>query len=281
MNDLSMTMETDAPRDLAIEADRIEARAWADWFTAISPELRSACGIAVRTVADATLLIAPRIPLTLFNRAIGLGMTRPARAEDLDAVVSTFVDAGSPTFAVAWGPYSEPAALAANLEARFPTSSRRAALAKMMRGTAPPPSATSDLQVLPVDRSLIGETDRALARANGAPHLAGIFVPLLWRPRWHLYAVLDREVVAGGAALFLDGGKAWLGMAAVLPEYRRRGGQLALMVQRIRDAIVAGASQIYTEGEEPSKPRANPSLNNMERCGFRKVASRTNFVGPT
>jgi len=281
MNDLSMTPETDDARALAIEADRIEARAWADWFTAISPELRSACGIAVRTVADATLLIAPQIPLTLFNRVIGLGMTQPARAEDLDAAVSAFVDAGSPTFAVAWGMYSEPAALTAELDARFPASSRRPALAKMMRGAAPPPSVTSDLRVVPVDRSLIGETDRALARANGAPHLAGIFVSLLWRPRWHLYAVLDREVVAGGAALFLDGGSAWLGMAAVLPEYRRRGGQHALMVQRIRDAIVAGASRIFTETEEPSEPRANPSLNNMERCGFRKIWSRTHFVGPT
>jgi hypothetical protein len=281
MGALSMTAENDDARALAIEADRIEARAWSDWFTAIPPELRSACGIAVRTVADATLLIAPQIPLTLFNRVIGLGMTRPASAEDVDAVVTAFVDAGSPTFAVAWGSYSEPAALTSHLEARLPTTSRRPSLAKMMRGTAPPPSATSDLRVLPVDRSLIGETDRAMTRANGAPHLAGIFVPLLWRPRWHLYAVLDRDVVAGGAALFLDDGSAWLGMAAVLPEYRRRGGQLALMVQRIRDALVAGAVRIFTETDEPSEPRANPSLNNMERCGFRKIWSRSHFVGPT
>jgi hypothetical protein len=217
MEALSMTAENDDARALAIEADRIEARAWSDWFTAISPELRSACGIAVRTVADATLLIAPRIPLTLFNRVIGLGMTRPARMEDFDAVVTAFVDAGSPTFAVAWGAYSEPAALTPDLDSRFPTSSRRPSLAKMMRSTAPPPSAASDLRVLPVDRSLIGETDRALTRANGAPHLAGIFVPLLWRPRWHLYAVLDRDVVAGGAALFLDGASAWLGMEGRRP----------------------------------------------------------------
>jgi hypothetical protein len=91
----------------------------------------------VRTVADATLLMAPRIPLTLFNRAIGLGMTEPASADDLD--------------------------------------------------TAPPSSAASDLRIVAVDRSLVGETDRALTRAHGAP-LPGMFAPLFWRPRWHLYA---------------------------------------------------------------------------------------------
>src|SRR5262249_17384452 len=159
--------------------------------------------------------------------------------DDLDAVVKAFVDAGCSTFALAWGPYSEPVALASHLDAMFPAPAQRTPWAKMVRGTAPPSSAASDLRIVAVDRSLVGETDRALAAANGRPFLAGIFAPLFWRPRWHLYAAMDREVVVGGAALFLDGNRAWLGMAAVLPKYRRRGGQRPLMVQRIRDAIAA------------------------------------------
>jgi len=275
-----MAAENDDARAVAVEADRIEARAWTDWFAAIPPELRSEFGIAVRTVADATLLMAPRIPLTLFNRAIGLGMTEPASADDLDTVVQAFVDAGCSTFGVAWGPYSEPAALASHLDAMLPTPAQRPSLAKMVRGTAPPSSAASDLRIVAVDRSLVGETDRALTRAHGAP-LPGMFAPLFWRPRWHLYAAMDRDVVVGGAALFLDGNSAWLGIAAVLPEYRRRGGQGSLMVQRIRDAIGAGATRIFTETDEPAHAGANPSLNNMERCGFEKIVSRTQFIGPT
>src|SRR5215831_17024110 len=195
-----MTAENAEVRAVAVEADRIEARAWTDWFAAIPPELRSEFGFGVRTVADATLLMAPRIPLTLFNRAVGLGMTRPATADDLDAVVKAFVDAGCSTFALAWGPYSEPAALASHLDTMFPAPAQRTPWAKMVRGTAPPSSAASDLRIVAVDRSLVGETDRALAHANSAPFLAGIFAPLFWRPRWHLYAAMDREVVVGGAA---------------------------------------------------------------------------------
>jgi GNAT superfamily N-acetyltransferase len=276
-----MNSESDDTRAVAVEADRIEVRAWTDWFAAIPPELRSEFGIAVRTVADATLLMAPRIPLTLFNRAVGLGMTRLASADDLDAVVKTFVDAGCSTFGLAWGPYSEPDALVPHLNAMFPAPSQRRLFAKMVRGTLPPSSAASDLRIAAVDRSLVGETDRALTRANDAPFLAGIFAPLFWRPRWHLYAAMDRDVVVGGAALFLDGNRAWLGMAAVLPKYRRRGGQRSLMVQRIRDAIAAGATRIFTETREPSQAGANSSLNNMERCGFEKIVSRTQFIGPT
>src|SRR5262245_65942040 len=129
-----MTAENDDARAVAVEADRIEARAWTDWFAAIPLELRSEFGIGVSTVADATLLMAPRIPLTLMNRAVGLGMTRPASADDLDAVVKVFVEAGCSTFALGWGPYSEPAALALHLDARFPEPSQRPSWAKMGRG---------------------------------------------------------------------------------------------------------------------------------------------------
>jgi hypothetical protein len=276
-----MNTKNDDIRAVAVEADRIEARAWSDWFAAIPPEFRSEFGFGVRTVADATLLMAPQIPMALLNRAVGLGMTRPASADDVDAVVKAFVDAGCSTFGLAWGPYAEPAALAPHLDAMFPEPSQQTLLAKMVRGTVPPSSPPSDLRIVPVDRSLVGETDRAIACAQGAPFLAGILAPLFWRPRWHLYAAMDGDVVVGGAALFLDGDSAWLGMAGVLPKYTRRGGQTCLMVQRIRDAIAAGATRIFTETDEPSQAGANPSLNNMERCGFEKIVSRTQFIGPS
>jgi len=67
-----MTPTNDDTRAGAVEADRMEARAFADWFAAMPPELRSEFGIGVRTVADATLLLAPRVPSILVNRAIGL-----------------------------------------------------------------------------------------------------------------------------------------------------------------------------------------------------------------
>jgi GNAT superfamily N-acetyltransferase len=159
----------------------------------------------------------------------------------------------------------------------FPNPSQRSMSAKMVRGTVPPSPAASDLRIVAVDRSLVGEIDRAITRANGAPFLAAILAPLFWRPRWHLYAALDGDAVVGGGALFLDGDRAWLGMGAVLPEYRRRGGQRSLMVQRIRDAIAAGATRIFTEAGEPSQAGANSSLN-MERCGFEKIALRTQFM---
>jgi GNAT superfamily N-acetyltransferase len=274
-----MSMEDDSPRMKAVDADRIEARAWADWFAAMPADLRTEFGMHVKSVADATLLLAPRLPSALFNRAIGLGMTVPATAGDLDEVVRTFLDAGCEAFDVAWNQYSEPAGVTGRLDTILPSATPRPRWAKMLRGTAPPPTAPSDLRIVPVDRSIAGETGRSIAQAYGMPAMAGAVGALFWRARWLLYAAMESDGVVGGGALFLDGRDAWLGMGAMLPDYRRRGGQRALMAQRIRDAITAGATRIYAETGEPHEKGANPSLNNMGRCGFEKVATRTSFVG--
>ena len=274
-----MITDNVSARATAVDADRIEARAWTDWFAAMPADLRMEFGIQVKSVADATLLLAPRLPSTLFNRAIGLGVTRPTTADDLDKVVKMFLDAGCAAFAVAWSQYSEPADLTGRLDAIFPSTAPRPRWAKMLRGTAPSPAAPSDLRIVPVDRSMAGETGRSIAQAYGMPAMAGAVGALFWRPRWLLYAALERDAVVGGGALFLDGDDAWLGMGAMLPDYRRHGGHRALMAQRIRDALAAGATRIFSETGEPQEQGANPSLNNMERCGFGKVATRISFVG--
>jgi GNAT superfamily N-acetyltransferase len=276
-----MTAAPEEARALAADADRIEARAWADWFAAVPPGMRSEFGMKSCGIADTTLLLAPRIPSTLFNRAIGLGMTRPATGEDLETVVKAFHGAGCPAFGVTWGPFSAPAALTSHLDALLPAASPRPRIAKMVRGAAPAPAATSDLRIVALDRSLVGETARAISQGFGTPFLAPAVASLFWRPRWHLYAAMDRDAVVGGAALFLDGHRAWLGICSVLPTHRRRGAQSGLLAQRIRDAIAAGATQLFTETGEPSETGANPSLNNMERSGFEKVVSRTDYVAAT
>ena len=85
---------------------------------------------------------------------------------------------------------------------------------------------------------------------------------------------------AGG--LFLDGHDAWLGMGAILPDYRRRGGQRALMTQRIRDAIAAGATRIFSETGEPQEQGTNPSAQQhgtvrLREAGDAHVVRRSAF----
>lgn len=56
--------------------------------------------------------------------------------------------------------------------------------------------------------------------------------------------------------------------------------QRAPMALRVREAIAAGCARIVTETGEPVSDEPNPSLANMQWCGFRRVASRLNYAAP-
>jgi hypothetical protein len=52
------------------------------------------------------------------------------------------------------------------------------------------------------------------------------------------------------------------------------------MARRIEDAITLSARYPSTETGEPVGNEPRPSLNNMKRCGFTRIVSRLNLLGP-
>ena len=267
----------------AATSDAIEAAAFVDFYAAAPPTLAAQLGLRTAEVAAATLLFAPRLPATIFNRAIGLGVHRPANEADLDAVIAAFGEAGQGTLAY-WihaNPFAAPASLAQWLESRGFTLPERRTWAKMLRGTAPPPDIPTSLEVRRARPAEVSAVAQTIATAFGmAPMLVPWIEAIFGRPRWRGYAVLADGKVVGGGALFVDGQDAWLGLGSVATEFRNRGGQGALMALRIRDAIAAGCTRIATETGEPVANEPNPSLANMVRCGFGKACSRLNYAAP-
>jgi hypothetical protein len=151
----------------------------------------------------------------------------------------------------------------------------------MLRGTAAPPAIATDLSIVELDRADVAMTTAfgdTLAEAFGMPPATAPWIAAIARrPAWRAYAACDGDRVVGGGMMFVDGATAWLGFGAILPAFRRRGGQGAVMVRRIADAIAAGCTALATETGEPIGDEGNPSLANMRRCGFTLVASRENF----
>src|SRR6188768_1585587 len=70
-------------------ADAIEARAAADMYAAAPASLE----IRTEVVGGATVLLAPRVPVSYFNRAIGLGVDEPASESSLDEIIAKFTAA--------------------------------------------------------------------------------------------------------------------------------------------------------------------------------------------
>lgn len=275
-----MTETIEVPSEAAAAAERIEAFAWADWYAAAPPDVRARCGQRASHLAGATLLIAPGLPVPLFNRVIGLGLDRPATEDDLSAIRDAYREAGVGKWVLQLIPRAAPPDLQERARAAgFGAPSSR--WAKMWRGGGAVPAVDTDLSV---DEVVGDEAAAAWAEAVAAgyemPALAPWLRALHARPGWRLYRVSEDGRAVGGGALFGDGEHAWLGMGAMRPSHRGRRGQAAVMARRVADAIAAGAKWIFTETGEPADGARSPSLDNMRRCGFVPAASRVNLPAP-
>lgn len=274
-------MDRKLAREQALLADRAEAAAFVDLFAAAPPALRQRFGLATQALAGATLLLAPGLPSTLFNRVIGLGLPWPARAKDLAAIRSRYAEAGVSHWWLHWSEAAAPAGFGEQLLAQGWRLAGRPRWAKLMYPQQPAPAPHTSLSLSGCTVADAAATAQALAQAfEMPPFMAEWLAALQGRPRWRLYALRDGEQVVGGGCLYLDGGLAWLGMGGVLPTHRGRGGQLALLARRVADAQQAGARWIVNETGEPVGAERNPSLANLRRCGFEPLASRLNLLPP-
>jgi hypothetical protein len=262
---------------LARKADAIEAAAFTDLFAAAPPELARTAGLRVERVADATLLIAPPLPAHSFNRVIGLGLQQPASERDLDAIVATYRQAGCREFWIHLGPAAQPAALAGWVAARGFAPPKRRSSAKMLHAGKALPEIATSMTVRPASDP--AAFAHIVGTAFGMPPAVGAWLGrLIGRPGWQAWFACNGDSPVSAGALYIHGGAGWLGLGATLPDFRRHGGQGALMLQRIRAAQAAGCAHIFTETGEPIADEPNPSLDNMYRCGFEKVCSRLNYA---
>jgi hypothetical protein len=274
-------MEPLTARDAARISDDAEAEAFVAMWEAAPPGLRERLGLRIEKVADAVLLVAPGLPTPMFNRAIGLGMRDRTSVRDVQAIAEVFRAAGCKGWWLHWNPLAEPASLSEEIEALGFTLPARSSWAKMLRGPEAPPAIATDLRIAPAAPAQAEDVARVAVQSFEMPPFMVEWLQQLRTGPWRMYAVTDGGAVVGGGCLYLRGPAAWLGVAAVAPSHRRRGGQGALMARRIADAAAAGAVHIVTEtGEPTSAGEANPSLANMRRCGFRTVASRLNYAAP-
>jgi hypothetical protein len=258
--------------------DEAEAAAFRDMCRAAPADFLSASGLRSVGVAGATLIIAPRIPATMFNRTLALGVFRVATEADVDAVTHEFRAAGSGSFWIHVNPAARPAQLESWLVARGFRLARRRAWAKVMFDGSRPPAVETSLAVREVGAAHADELAAVLTAAFEMPaFFSSWFRQLVGRPNWHAVAGFDGQRLVCGGLLYRERDFAWLGVGGTLPEFRGRGGQRAVMALRMRIALEQGATQVVTETGQPVGDEPNPSLANMRRCGFRQVCSRLNY----
>jgi GNAT superfamily N-acetyltransferase len=264
------------------QVDEVEAAACRAMFAAAPADRAAEVGMRASEVDGATVLVAPGFPGVMFNRVVGLGVSREATQAALDGIQGRYRESGVGAWCIQLNPCAQPAALGAWLQARG--FSRGRSWAKMWRAAdAPLVPAECDLEIRPARPAEHAAAALAICEAfSMGPAMAAIMGAAAGTADWHLVVAVARDEIAGGGFLFHDRQRraGWLGAGGVRPSWQRHGAQRAFMNARIALAASLGCDYVVTETGEPVGDEPNPSLNNMRRCGFEKVMSRPNWVAP-
>lgn len=273
--------QTISPKELAQLVELNEGEAYAEMFQAAA----GALSVRAERVGSAIVLIAPDIPIILFNRVIGLGVLRPASEAMIDEIISLYRAAGVSRFAVQINPAAAPAMLPTWLNAR--NLQRGDNWAKVYRPAQSPMEISTELHIRVIGQEDAGTFAQVACSAFGMPlALAPMLTASIGQPGWRHYLAYDgdpesdvgsAQAVATGALRVQDG-VGWLGVGSTLPTHRRRGAQGALMARRIQDSAEMGCRWLVTETGEDTEEQPNPSYHNMMRTGFALAFLRANYV---
>jgi GNAT superfamily N-acetyltransferase len=281
-----------------LATERIERIALEELHDAADEALRARLGLRMEVTGTALVSLAPGDPENiLLNRAIGLGVEREAEPGEAARIAALYRAAGVtkffihltpeslPSVQAGWKgfhltPESLPSGLDGELEAEGLV--RRRAWVKFLRNMdGPPPEARSSLDV----REIGSEHAPAFARiaAHGfdmAEESEPLIAGLVRRPGWHLFMSFDGDRPAGTGALFARDGMGWCDWGATHPDFRRRGGQRAVLAARIARAAELGCRLMATTTGEAVEGDPQHSYSNIERAGFRHAYTRANYGPP-
>lgn len=250
-----------------------EADAFADTFAASPAD----DGQRVARIAGATLLIAPTMPVILFNRVLGLGLREPITEAVLREIAGAYRDAGVKQWAIQIAPVP----LNPEVEALFATHGLRRAghWEKVYRVASPDVHVQTDFMVRRIGPEMADAYAGVFLPAfNMHPALKSGVMALVGRHGWQHFMAFEGDVPVACGALFVKGNVGWLGQGGTLPSHRRRGAQGEIMAMRVRAAHEAGCEWVITETGADTPERPNPSFHNMMRTGFQFAYQRPEFI---
>lgn len=213
------------------------------------------------------------------SQAIGLGMCGPVEEQDIVALEELYRGAGLPA-RICLCPHAD-AALFALLGARgYRLTGMESVLARSLalQEAAPDRGETMVRIAGPTEAALWVETVDAGFRGEGEEGdraLLDVFEALFFVPSSTYFLATLGTSVAGGGAVDLSGGVAFLFATSTRHGYRSRGVHTALLQARLAFARERGCDLAVIETAPGSA-----SQRNAERQGFRVVYMRALLVKP-
>lgn len=262
-------------------SDHVERAALDDLHEAATPSIAKALRLERRSSGATLISIAAALPPSaiVINRALGLGLDRPASRDDVEAMVAAYRDAGVERYFVQRHPAARPDSLVDWLAEAGLEKTR--GWQKFARGTDSVPDVATDLRVEEVGAEHGPAFGRIVCDAFDLGEAAVPWLARLpGRDGWHVFMSFAGDEPAGAGALFVRDGVGWTDFGATAPVFRRRGSQGAVLAARIRRGLDSGCTEIHTcTGEDvPGDPQH--SYRNIRKLDFAETYVRENYALP-
>ncbi|HJR66270.1 MAG TPA: GNAT family N-acetyltransferase [Gemmatimonadaceae bacterium] len=263
----------------AAEIELIEAEAWAQLHLALPSNLRRQLGCDVARFGGALSVRTLGADVPSGNRTIGLGVETELTEPLLSKIVDWYASAGIKRWLLDWSPEARPR----SAETWFAHRGGRAMtpLLKLWRRLDVGVSGVerSPLAVVEIDGADARTFEEIVADPLGFPRdIAPVVRSTVGDPHWRFYVVRDGARPIAGAAMFIRGEGAWLGLSATLPSDRGRGAQTALLARRFRDAAALGCAWVSADTQPETAAQPNPSYRNMRRAGMDVLYPRAKYL---
>lgn len=263
------------------QIEAVERDALVSLHKSATEEDRKAAGLKLETIGGVTVSIAAKLPptATAVNRAIGLGLDRPAEPETISALADAYQRAGVGSYIVHWHPDASPSRAATWIAGRGFV--RAPGWMKFVRGRSEPPTPRPhSFEVRRIGAADGPEFARIVCDALELGQAAqGWLSRLPEAPGWHAFMSFADGEAAGVGAMFISGETAWLDWCATVPAFRGRGSHSALLSARIAAALDHGCRTITTcTRKDPDTGEDRQSYANIVRAGFRESYLRDNYT---
>jgi GNAT superfamily N-acetyltransferase len=255
-----------------------EALAFRDTYQAAAQLPDDAVGAITSRPGGGVAFAFTKLDIPFFNRAIGIGVARPAVETDVDEVVAFYDAAGRGMSVAQIAPHATPPEVVGWFEARGYARGRK--WVKMWHSLAEIPEARTDLRIERIGPEWADEFGRlSVVEAYDFPESIGPAAgAAVGSPGWAQYIGFDGDTPVSTAAMRIEDGVAWFGFGATSESHRGRGGQSAMFARRLHDAREAGCRFAVVETGEDTPEDPNPSYRNMVRAGFELAYFRHNWV---
>jgi hypothetical protein len=258
-----------------------EFHAWWDQWEAFPNELVRQFRFGKHKLGEVVVLTCAAIPFPLFNRVMGLGLTQPATAKELDNILALFNAANIKSLLIHHIPHTQPPELKDWLAAhglRVVSGWDR-----IFRGHEPLADKTPmpvGMRAEKVTRATMEEWATFLITMYDLPPAKPLLISLVERRGWHHYTLRENERIVAARSMYIHhDGMAWWGIDAPVPGFMTQDFSLDfhLSGEIIEDGLRLGAKYFVVDIEKPDAEMKHDGYRNFSAMGFKRAYLRNNY----